>query len=232
VRREDRRAAGTPAVSEDLGGNATYCAIGAMQGPESTAVRRFNRTHREEGYTARFQELGGAAPVRRRRLPLLRHTARRDAAVHLAGGVRDRPARERPRLRGRARAGAGAALPGARLLGGWEGAAGGRPGQRALRLGHWSSRFEIIDLPGFGDRPAVPVLLGRSVVIAEDAKTEPAALALAEHLTGRAEAVRVAKRYRPPTATWPRCSRPRRFDPARGTRRSSRWAQLATLLSA
>ena len=51
---EDRRA-GTPAVSEDVGGgNATYCAIGALEKPESTAVRRFNRTHRDAGFTGRF----------------------------------------------------------------------------------------------------------------------------------------------------------------------------------
>ena len=56
---EDRRA-GTPAVSEDVGGgNATYCAIGALEKPESTAVRRFNRTHRDDGFTARFQALDG-----------------------------------------------------------------------------------------------------------------------------------------------------------------------------
>ena len=58
---EDRRA-GTPAVSEDVGGgNATYCAIGALEKPESTAVRRFNRAHRDDGFTARFQTLAGYA---------------------------------------------------------------------------------------------------------------------------------------------------------------------------
>jgi multiple sugar transport system substrate-binding protein len=73
-------------------------------------------------------------------------------------------------------------------------------GYRALRLNHWSSNAEIIDLPGFGDRPATPVLTGQSVTIAEDARTEPAARALAEYLTGPEEAERIARRYRLPTA--------------------------------
>ncbi len=307
---EDRRA-GTPAVSEDVGGgNATYCAIGALEKPESTAVRRFNQAHRDDGFTARFQTLDGyeripdvcdvalidsawlAFHVQTGLIADLteRVEKRKDdfvgAALELAGyddrywalpryvdvgflyydkehagtppftwqeayGIGRRAnglvyagARE-PELAlhflelaysaggrvlsedGRAseldsaenlralelmsRGVAHGAVPrpvtrmntgdarlafaqGATVLRDWA------FGFRALRVGRWSSGFEIIDLPGFGDRPPVPVLVGRGVVVAEDAKTEPAALALADYLTGRAEAVRVAKHYRLPTA--------------------------------
>ena len=51
----------------------------------------------------------------------------------------------------------------------------------------------------FGDGTATPVLTGLSVTVAEDAKTEAAALALADYLTGPEEAVRLAKRHRLPT---------------------------------
>ena len=307
---EDRRA-GTPAVSEDVGGgNATYCAIGALEKPESTAVRRFNQAHRDDGFTARFQTLAdyqripdvcdaalidsawlahhvqtgliadltervekrkddfvgaalelaryddrywalprfvdvgflyydkldaGTPPltwqeaygIGRRANGLVYAGAREpELALHFlelaysAGGrvlsedgraseldspenlralelmsrgvARDAVPRSVMRMNtGDARL---AFAQGATVMRDWA------FGYRALRLYHWSSDAEIIDLPGFGDRPAVPVILGRSVVVAEDAKTEPAALALAEYLTGRDEAVRVSRRYRLPTA--------------------------------
>ena len=57
-----------------------------------------------------------------------------------------------------------------------------------------------MDLPGFGDRPATPILTGQSVTIAEDARQEPAAGALAEYLTGREEAERIPHSYRLATA--------------------------------
>lgn len=305
------RSAGTPAVSEDVGGgNETYCAIGALQKPESTAVRAFNRANRDDGFTARFQTLDDYA-----RIPDVCDVALIDSAwlaYHVQTGlIADLTARVEKRKDDFM----GAALELARYDGGywalpryvdvgflyydkehagtppftWQEAyrsgrranglvyagargpeltlhflelaysAGGHVlsedggaseldspenlralelmrrgvargavprdvvgmntgdarlafaqgatllrdwafGFRALRVGNWSSGFEILDLPAFGDRPAVPVLVGRSIVVAEDAKTEQAALALAEYLTGRDEAVRVAKRYRLPTA--------------------------------
>jgi multiple sugar transport system substrate-binding protein len=73
-------------------------------------------------------------------------------------------------------------------------------GYRALRLSRWSSNHDIIELPGFGDRPGTPVIAGFSVTVAQDARTEAAALALADYLTGPEEAIRLAKRHRLPTA--------------------------------
>ena len=307
---EDRRA-GTPAVSEDPGGgNATYCAIGALEKPESTGVRRFNQAHRDDGFNARFQRLDGYE-----RIPDVCDVALIDSAwiahheqTRLIADLSERVAKREADFVGAAldlaryddrywalpkyvdvgflyydteRAGtppftwqeaygmgrranglvyAGERRPELALLflelaysaGGSVLSEDGRGseldspenlralelmsrgvergavprsvmgmnagdarlafvqgatvlrdwafGFRALRVGHWSSRFEILDLPAFGDRPAVPVLLGRSVAVAEDAKTEPAALALADYLTGRDEAVRVSRRYRLPTA--------------------------------
>jgi multiple sugar transport system substrate-binding protein len=73
-------------------------------------------------------------------------------------------------------------------------------GYRALRLSRWSSNHDIIELPGFGDRPGTPVIAGFGVTVAQDARTEEAALALADYLTGPEEAIRLAKRQRLPTA--------------------------------
>ena len=305
---EDRRA-GTPALSEDPGGgNATYCAIDALEGPESAAVRRFNRAHREDGFTARFQPLrdyvrvpdvcdvalvdaawigyhaaaGVLADLTERveerkgdffgaTLGLVRYADRywglprhvdvgflfyktaagtppltwqeayglgrrgngfvysgaRDPELALlflevaysAGGevlsdegevVLDSPENVRAlefMRRGIGRGGVSRAVTrmdrdgvraafarGASVMRDWA------FGYRALRVGHWRSASEIIELPAFGGRPATPVLTGQSVTVAEDARTEPAALALAEYLTGREEAVRLAREHRLPTA--------------------------------
>ena len=306
---EDRRA-GTPAVSEDPGGgNATYCAIGVLEKLESRAVRNFNRAHRKDGFTARFQTLDGYE-----RIPDVCDVALLDSAWlahHVQSGVvadlTERVEQREddfvgatldlvryddrywgfPRLvdvaflyydtvdagtppltwqeaYGIGRRANGLVYAGARgpelalvflevayAAGGSvlseDGAAseldspenlralelmrrgiarGAVPrsvtrmnrddprlafaqgatvmrdwafGYRALRLADWSSDAEIMDLPGFGDRPAVPVLNGQSVVVAEDARTEPAALALADYLTGPEEAVRLTRRHRLPT---------------------------------
>jgi multiple sugar transport system substrate-binding protein len=73
-------------------------------------------------------------------------------------------------------------------------------GFRSLRIDNFRSGTEILELPAFGDRPATPVLVGLSVTVAEDARTEAAALALADYLTGPEEAMRLIKRHRLPTA--------------------------------
>jgi multiple sugar transport system substrate-binding protein len=73
-------------------------------------------------------------------------------------------------------------------------------GYRSLRVDNFRSGTEILELPAFGDRPATPVLVGLSVTVAEDARTEAAALALADYLTGPEEAMRLVKRHRLPTA--------------------------------
>jgi multiple sugar transport system substrate-binding protein len=305
----DRRA-GTPAVSEDPGGgNATYCAIGVLEDVESAAVRRFNRAHREDGFTARFQSLEGygrlpdvcdvalidsawiahqaqtglladlTERVEKRKddfagatLELVRYDDRYwgfprivdvaflyykslagtppltwqeayalgrrgkglvysgernfelalvflDVAYSAGGNVLsqdgagselDSPENLRA-LRLMRRGIERGAVPqavtsmnagdartafarGATVMRDWT------FGYRALRVGNWRSYTDIIEVPAFGDRPGAPVLTGLSVSVAEDAREEPAALALAAYLTGREEAVRLAKRHRLPTA--------------------------------
>jgi multiple sugar transport system substrate-binding protein len=72
---------------------------------------------------------------------------------------------------------------------------------RASRVSEWDEGTELIELPAFGDGgdPAA-VLKAQIVVVAADAREEPAALALAEYLTGEEEAHRLVRRHRRPTA--------------------------------
>jgi trehalose/maltose transport system substrate-binding protein len=305
----DRRG-GTPAVSEDPGGgNATYCASGAWKGPESAAVRAFNRAYRDEGFNARFQALhdpvripdvcdvalidgfwiahhastGVLADVTKRveerkgdffgaTLGLARYDerywgfprhvdvgflyykvaagtppltwqeaygfARRgnglvyggargpelalrflEVAYPAGGGVLSEDGRaseldspenlralelmRRGIVRGAVPRSALRMSPhqarvafarGATVLRDWT------FGFRSLRIDNFRSGTEILELPAFGDRPATPVLVGLSVTVAEDARTEAAALALADYLTGPEEAMRLIKRHRLPTA--------------------------------
>jgi multiple sugar transport system substrate-binding protein len=55
---------GTPATSEDPGGgNATYCGVEARTASETSALKRFNRAHRDKGLTARWRTVGRVTAV-------------------------------------------------------------------------------------------------------------------------------------------------------------------------
>ena len=70
----------------------------------------------------------------------------------------------------------------------------------ASRMGSWRSTAGVLELPAVGDGEPAAVLSGLNVVVAADAATEEAALALADHLTGDREARRLVDRLKLPTA--------------------------------